>query len=68
MKYSQDTLAEAKSQLKFLLRQMDPMVPAKAPTNERLRTIIDEQTAQILYEEIIEELEQSSGFQIKPTD
>lgn len=61
-------LEEAKGHIKFLLRQMDPAVPTKVPMSSRLKSLVDEDMAQQLYEEVIKDLEIRTGMKIERTD
>jgi hypothetical protein len=60
-------LEEAKGHIKFLLRQMDPAVPTNVPMSSRLESLVDEDTAQKLYEDVIKELEEKTGMKIERT-
>ena len=50
----------------FLLRQADgENLPYRMPASDYIRELVDEETAQKLYEEIISEIEKVNGTKIE---
>ena len=71
MNYDQKIIEEAKSQINFGLRQLSSVTsdfPCKVAYGGRLAEMVDEATAQKLYEEVILELERASGMKINRVD
>lgn len=66
MKNNSQKIEEAKSRIRFLLRQADGgALPKRFPMSPYILELVDEQTAQLLYDEIIADLEQTSGKEIE---
>jgi hypothetical protein len=57
---------QARDEIKLLLRQADAAtLPARLKLTPRLNQLVDEPTAQRLYEEVIAGLEAASGVKFK---
>lgn len=57
---------EARNEIKMLLRQADgDTLPTRLRLPPRLRQLVDEPTAQRIYEEVIASLEAASGVKFK---
>lgn len=64
-----ETIEKAKSRIRFLLRQADGgRLPKRLPMTPYIGELVDEQTAQRLYDEIIADLEKTSGIKIERSD
>ena len=64
--YEPQTLQKAKDRIMFLLRQADgEKLPYRMPASDYIRELVDEETAQKLYEEIISEIEKVNGTKIE---
>jgi hypothetical protein len=69
MNTNSQIIEKAKSRIRFLLRQADGRkLPRLFPMTSYISELIDEQTAQQLYDEIIAELEEASGIKIERSD
>jgi hypothetical protein len=70
MNYDAQTIEKAKSLISFGLRQADvgDGFPKRIPMSPSVSELIDEPTAQQLYDEIITEWEKVSGFKIERYD
>lgn len=70
MNYDIQTIEKAKSKIRFWLRQADTGegFPKRIPPSSYISELVDEQTAQRLYDEILAEWEKKSGFKIDRYD
>ena len=69
MSTNPETIEKAKNRIRFLLRQADGgKLPKRLPMTPYIGELIDEQTAQLLYEEIIGDLENASGIKIERSE
>jgi hypothetical protein len=63
---NEQTYKKAKDRILFVLRQADSEeLPLRFPSTEYIRELVDDKTAQKIYEEIILEMEKVSGSKIK---
>jgi len=67
LNYDPETIEKAKSLISFGLRQADfgDGFPKKIPMSSAISELVDEQTAQLLYDGIIADWEKTSGLKIK---
>ena len=69
MNVDTSAIQTARNKLRFFLRQADGgFLPKRVPFTPDLREIVDEQTAQKLYDQLITELEQATGVKIDRAD
>jgi hypothetical protein len=66
MDYDPQTLDQARSLIRFWMRQTDPRFPSRIPSNAALSALVDLETAQRLYDELIADLERKLGEKIPP--
>lgn len=64
---AQPNIEQVRNEIHFIIRQFGAVdsYPARVPMTAALREMVDERTAQIVYEEVLTEIELRTGIKIE---